>query len=83
MNLNRWFGAFVHTATLVTHAQLRYLVLLETGFSKILLNMNAFSLLPLILASISKLVVTWLFQQMDTVGTANRLRQGSCSYLQQ
>lgn len=74
---------FVHTTTLGTHAQLQYLILLETGFSKILLNMNAFSLLPLILASISKLVITWLFQQMNIVGIAHRLPQGSCSYLQQ
>lgn len=49
-----------------THTQLQYLILLETGFSKILLNMNAFSLLPLMLASISKPATTRLQQQTNT-----------------
>lgn len=74
---------FVHTATTETHTQLQYLILLETGFSKILLNMNAFSLLPLMLASISKPAITWLLQQMNTPGTADSPWLGSRSYVQQ
>lgn len=46
------------------HAEPGHPVLLQ-GCSEIPLNMNAFSLLPLILVSVSKLTTTWLRQQMN------------------